>query len=553
MRKTLFLVEEYPPYKGGVGRFLHQLVFYLPFEKRTVIAQHQRDVEHPEDVQSVQMFAPYIWPHWLPVLFKLLRIVRIKKIEHLVVSSVLPYGLIALAIKFLKKIPYTVVVHGMDILHIQKNPWKRQIAKIVLSNSDSIVTNSTFTKNQLHAYSINNTKSVIIHPEAYCTPEAFTPRISSKVQSFIKGKKLVLSVGRLVKRKNYKTVIELASRFKQNQGVVFLISGDGPEKTVLQKLIQQQELESTVRIVQADDEELAGLYSQSKCVLFIPTSFYGDVEGFGIVGTEAASFGIPCIASNQGGVPDAVIENQTGLLFDPLDINCIYNALHRFLFDEKYWQEFHKTILDYTHKNKNNHGSSQLLKMLLGDMGESDISVVIPAYNAESTILPCIESIQRQTLQPKEIIVVDDGSTDLTSRLVASHKPKVVLLSQNNSGAPKARNRGAKLATGRYVIFLDSDILAKPRMLECMKRTLLTHKNASYCYSRFYFGWKKFPSFSFSERLLKKHNYIHTSSLIRRSDLVEFDETLRRHQDWDLWLTLLKQNKTGILYPEYLY
>ncbi|WP_182050149.1 glycosyltransferase family 2 protein [Changpingibacter yushuensis] len=89
-----------------------------------------------------------------------------------------------------------------------------------------------------------------------------------------------------------------------------------------------------------------------------------------------------------------------------------------------------------------------------------NISVIVPAYNAEAAIERCIHSIQDQTLQPVEIIVVDDGSTDSTLAIVteladADHRIKVV--SQANAGVSAARNLALDYCSGDYILFVDSD------------------------------------------------------------------------------------------------
>lgn len=99
-----------------------------------------------------------------------------------------------------------------------------------------------------------------------------------------------------------------------------------------------------------------------------------------------------------------------------------------------------------------------------------DISVIIPAYNAEKTIANCLESLSKQAFREKyEIIVVDDGSKDRT-RQIAKKFTKVKLLMQNHAGPAKARNLGAKNAKGKILIFTDSDcVLDKNFIAEIAK------------------------------------------------------------------------------------
>lgn len=85
------------------------------------------------------------------------------------------------------------------------------------------------------------------------------------------------------------------------------------------------------------------------------------------------------------------------------------------------------------------------------------VSVVIPVYNRAHCIEKTIRSVLNQTWSRKEIIIVDDGSTDKTSDVVKAEFPEVVLLRQENRGVSAARNAGIRAATGKYIAFLDSD------------------------------------------------------------------------------------------------
>ena len=94
---------------------------------------------------------------------------------------------------------------------------------------------------------------------------------------------------------------------------------------------------------------------------------------------------------------------------------------------------------------------------MASETNEYSISVVIPAYNAGKHIARAIDSVLAQTQPPCEIIVVDDGSTDDTAQVVASYRPKVTYIYQDNAGASVARNTGIQAAAGQWIAFLDAD------------------------------------------------------------------------------------------------
>ena len=101
---------------------------------------------------------------------------------------------------------------------------------------------------------------------------------------------------------------------------------------------------------------------------------------------------------------------------------------------------------------------------------EQTISIIIPAYNAEETLLATLQSCLHQTLEPREIIVIDNGSHDATAKIAASFGSKIQYLFMNNEGVSRARNIGAERATGEWLLFLDADDQLLPHALE----TLLT-------------------------------------------------------------------------------
>lgn len=186
------------------------------------------------------------------------------------------------------------------------------------------------------------------------------------------------------------------------------------------------------------------------------------------------------------------------------------------------------------------------------------ISIIIPVYNRQKELMLSLKSIQKQTYRPLEVIIVDDGST----QKVKSEESTIqnilgeisfTLIEQKNSGAPAARNNGFRHSKGEFVLFWDADIIGVPEMIEKMYQELLSHPEASYCYSNYTHINKKIRSRVFDAAALQKINYITTMSLLRREDFLGFDESLQRFQDWDLWLTLLEQGKQGTWIDEYLY
>ena len=181
------------------------------------------------------------------------------------------------------------------------------------------------------------------------------------------------------------------------------------------------------------------------------------------------------------------------------------------------------------------------------------ISIIIPIHNQADKLKACLNSILKQTETDWEIILVDDGSTDGLKGKIDFPKDRFYFYSKANEGSSPTRNYGFERSKGEYVIFCDADIIMRPNMLETMKKKLEENPQISFVYGSFKYGAKLFRLFPYDEGRLRQMPFIHTTSLIRRKDFPGFDTTIKRLQDWDLWLTMLEQRKRGIFIDEVLF
>lgn len=175
------------------------------------------------------------------------------------------------------------------------------------------------------------------------------------------------------------------------------------------------------------------------------------------------------------------------------------------------------------------------------------ISVVIPCYNASQTIRECLLSVIRQTSPVSEIIVVDDGSTDDSVKIIQSLQnssdPPIKLFCQKNSGPSKARNTGIDKASGVWIAFLDSDDMWHRDKILIQKRIIKNYPTLSLCgigFSNISFGKKgKDKIISFNSLCIK--NYFITSGIIVRKaiiDEIKFNEDQKYSEDYRLWLEI---------------
>ena len=100
-------------------------------------------------------------------------------------------------------------------------------------------------------------------------------------------------------------------------------------------------------------------------------------------------------------------------------------------------------------------------------------SIIIPVYNVEKYLSYCLDSVRAQTYADLEVICVDDGSTDRSSRIVELHAaadPRIRMVSKSNGGVSSAKNAGIREATGDYVLCVDADDALVPEACERLVR-----------------------------------------------------------------------------------
>jgi len=184
-------------------------------------------------------------------------------------------------------------------------------------------------------------------------------------------------------------------------------------------------------------------------------------------------------------------------------------------------------------------------------MAKSDplVSFIVPVYKTNPEVLDkCLKSLRDMSYKRIEIIVVFDGApedVDLPGIARKWTQPERIIEIEHG-GAPKARNAGAKIATGDYFSFWDSDCFAKPEMAKRWIQEFEETK-ADFVYSGYEFvghdgGVNGEP---FDPYLLTCNNYISTMFPMRREVFQPFDETLSAGQDWDMWLTLVGKGARG--------
>lgn len=242
-------------------------------------------------------------------------------------------GTAAYALGAFFKVPYCVCAHGLDVCAAASAARDSRLMRRVFEKAAAVIAISHFTAG-LVKRAAAGAYVAVIHPVV--EPGRFTAR-GEYNPAVIAGKRIILSVGRLVDSKNHATIIRaLPAVIAGHPDVVYRIVGDGPRKEDLAALAAGLGLSEKVIFEGYVPDEDMPLYYQA-CDVFalvsraIPVS--GEVEGFGIVFLEAAACAKPVVASKSGGIPDAVRDGVTGILVEPHDEKAVSDALLRILSD----------------------------------------------------------------------------------------------------------------------------------------------------------------------------------------------------------------------------
>ena len=196
---------------------------------------------------------------------------------------------------------------------------------------------------------------------------------------------------------------------------------------------------------------------------------------------------------------------------------------------------------------------------------ENLVSIVLPTYNRGEMLKNTITSIISQTYTDWELIVVDDDSNDNTEEIVNNFKDKRIRYTRNekNSGSNYSRNRGAALATGEFLAFIDSDNEWLPGKLEKQMQCFKTNSELElvFCKVLVKDGMleKSVPNEEIKDsknlkEIMVRKNIVDTSSALMRKDAFKrvggFDEKITRLQDWDLFFRFIVVYEYPALYME---
>jgi glycogen synthase len=331
--KILILTWEYPPnVVGGLSRHVYGLSVQLAeqgHEVHVVTARNGNlsayeiiDGVHVHRVAPINSqdddFLTWIMGLNLAMSFFVEKIAADTKFDIVHAHDWL-VGTSAITIKEFLSIPLLSTIHATEYgrnngIHTDMQRFIHEKEHQLITESDQVIVCSQYMREELLAnFQLSDKKMTIIPNGIEQSDVKVNP---NEIYPFIKNRKYIFSVGRIVKEKGFETLIEAAQAAKdRGQDIYFVIAGKGPMLERYRKMVTEKQLDNHIAFIgYVTDEERNALLANCEIAVF--PSLY---EPFGIVALEAMILAKPTIVSETGGLKGIVMDRQTGLLMVPGD------------------------------------------------------------------------------------------------------------------------------------------------------------------------------------------------------------------------------------------
>ena len=339
MEKILFVTNDFGPRAGGIETFIIGLIERLPKNTVTVYTSAQNDTQAYDrswldeyGVLVIRDRARVLLP--TPRVARAIRLVsKNSGIEIGVFGAAAPLGLLAPSLRASGVKHIVALTHGHEVWWAKVFPFSLALSKIVRS-VDVLTHLGNFTKNEI-SQSLNSESA---HSMQKLAPgidtSHFAPIPSSSLlrnELGLSSAKVIVSVGRLVHRKGQDRLIQALPTIRQKiPNAHLLLVGEGPYRKKLEALAHKCGVSDAVTFIGRVQYSDLPRYICVGDIFAMPcrSRFAGlEVEGLGIVYLEASACGLPVIAGNSGGAPDAVLDGISGMVVDGENLAAISKAV----------------------------------------------------------------------------------------------------------------------------------------------------------------------------------------------------------------------------------
>ncbi len=355
---SLLLAQDFPPMGGGIARLHGELVRRYPAGELIVSTPQDPDAGEVDaqlrgavDRLPIDRRRTKSLPGLLLWSRRAASLARQHHVRFVLCGNVKPAGYPARWVFERCRVPYGIYFHGADLLSeqhkIRHSLLKRRSAKAIMGGAAVLMANSEWTSGL--ALTVLGELGLDGHGQRLrvvhlgTDPERFRPGVDAtamleRLATANGGRegRWLVTVARLEKHKGIDTVLEaLPAIAERAPDVRYAVAGSGPERESLEKLAHRLGVADRVRFLgQVGEGDLPALYNLA--TVYVGASRRAErigVEGFGIALVEASACGVPVVAGNSGGVPDAVREGETGFLVPPEEPAAVVEAVCRLLDD----------------------------------------------------------------------------------------------------------------------------------------------------------------------------------------------------------------------------
>jgi phosphatidylinositol alpha-1,6-mannosyltransferase len=336
--RVLLVTNDFPPRVGGVQQYLWNLVRLLPPDRVAVIApnwpgwrRHDAGLAFPVH----RWPSTFLWPT-VDLGRRVRSLVREHRAEVVVFGHGLPLPLLAATVAR-EGLPYVVMTHGAEVW-LARSPGLGAAFRRVCRGARAVTAVSEYTARLLRPSVPADVPLEVVPPGV--DAHRFSPRVDGtpvRERLGLARAPVVMCVSRLVPRKGQDVLIAGMGLVRSlAPEAALLLVGEGPHRPVLERAARAAPPGSVVFAGQVSDDELPAFYAACDVFAMPCRSRWAglEVEGFGIVFLEAAAAGKAVVAGRSGGAPEAVADEDTGLLVEGAEPKAVALAVGRLLVDQ---------------------------------------------------------------------------------------------------------------------------------------------------------------------------------------------------------------------------
>ena len=334
---VLFVTNDFGPRAGGIETFIIGLIERRPFGQ-TIVYTSWQDNAASYDAEWLSKFGVEVIRDRSKILLPtprvalaLRKIIRSRGITTIAFGAAAPLGLLSASMKRAGVKRSVALTHGHEVWWAKVFPFNLLLRRIG-STVDVLTYLGEFTQSAISKALTSNAQRAMVKIAPGIDTEHFAPTDASILRRSLglENKKVIVSVGRLVHRKGQDYLIQsMPLILHQVPNAHLLLVGQGPYLEHLQRLVKEHGLENSVTFIGRVDYKELPQYLCVGDIFAMPSRsrLMGlEVEGLGIVYLEASSCGLPVLAGNSGGAPDAVKQSETGLVVNGTDEKQIASA-----------------------------------------------------------------------------------------------------------------------------------------------------------------------------------------------------------------------------------